>query len=152
MSNKNVSCISKHFNFNCSTCSLRKASCLSLELTGHKTPNPLKLVFSDAWGHSPMFFFSDGFHYFIIFMDVYTKYIRFFPLVTKSMFLLFFNHFKFKLKDSFLLKLNLYKWTKVVSIKKLRIYFNTISIQHRLICPYNHEQNGTVECSHRHII
>ena len=97
-------------------------------------------------------FSADGFHYFIIFMDVYTKYIRFFPLVTKSMFLLFFNHFKFKLKDSFLLKLNLYKWTKVVSIKKLRIYFKTISIQHRLICPYNHEQNGIVKCSHRHII
>ena len=94
MSNKNVSCISKHFNFNCSTCSLRKASCLSLELTGHKTPNPLKLVFSDAWGHSPMFFFSDGFHYFIIFMDVYTKYIRFFPLVTKSDIFIVFQPFQ----------------------------------------------------------
>jgi hypothetical protein len=36
--------------------------------------------------------------------------------------------------------------------KKLRIYFKTISIQHRLIYPYNHEQNDTVECLHRHII
>ena len=37
--------------------------------------------------------------------------------LSNMMFLLFFNNFKLKLKDNFLLKLNLYKWIKVVIIE-----------------------------------
>jgi hypothetical protein len=39
-------------------------------------------------------FSADAFHYFIIFMDVYTKYIRFFPLVTKSDVFIVFQPFQ----------------------------------------------------------
>jgi len=35
---------------------------------------------------------------------------------------------------------------------KLNKFFQTIGIHHRLICPHNHEQNGTVEHRHRHIV
>ncbi|XP_073266434.1 uncharacterized protein [Populus alba] len=63
--------------------SSRKASRLSLGLTGHKTCAPLELVFSDVWGPSLMLS-TDGYRYFVIFVDAYTKYIWFFPLAAKS--------------------------------------------------------------------
>ncbi|XP_073266435.1 uncharacterized protein [Populus alba] len=53
--------------------SSRKASRLSLGFTGHKTCAPLELVFNDVWGPSPMLS-TDGYRYFVIFMDAYTKY------------------------------------------------------------------------------
>jgi histone deacetylase 1/2 len=54
VSNNKVTCTSRVFNFNCSSCPLGKALRLSLGLTGHKTYAPLELVFSDVWGHSLM--------------------------------------------------------------------------------------------------
>jgi len=35
---------------------------------------------------------------------------------------------------------------------KLNKFFQTFGIHHRLICPHTHEQNGSVEHRHRHII
>jgi histone deacetylase 1/2 len=74
ISNNKVACISRVFNFSCSSCPLGKASCLSLGLTGHKTCAPLELVFSDVWGPSPMLS-TYGYRYFVIFVDAYSKYI-----------------------------------------------------------------------------
>jgi hypothetical protein len=54
----------------------------SLRLTGHKTTAPLDLIFNDVWGLSPMFS-SDGFRYFVIFVDAHTKHICYYPLVAK---------------------------------------------------------------------
>jgi len=35
---------------------------------------------------------------------------------------------------------------------KLNSFFKTVGIHHHIICPYTHEQNGTVERRHHHII
>jgi hypothetical protein len=45
---------------------------LSLGPTGHKTSAPAPL------------FSSDGYRYFVIFFDAYTKYVWYYPLVAKS--------------------------------------------------------------------
>jgi histone deacetylase 1/2 len=79
VSNKKISCTSKQFHFNCQACSLGKSLRLSLGPMGHKTSTPLELIFSDIWGPSPMLS-SDDFWYFVIFVDVHTKYILFFFL------------------------------------------------------------------------
>ena len=42
-----------------------------------------ELIFSDVWGPAPLFS-SDGYHYFVIFVDAYTKYVWYYPLVAKS--------------------------------------------------------------------
>jgi len=55
----------------------------SLRPTGHKITAPLDLIFSDVWGPTPMFS-SDGFHYYVIFVDAHTKHIWYYPLVAKS--------------------------------------------------------------------
>jgi histone deacetylase 1/2 len=82
-SNKKVTCTSRPLNFQCPACSLGKSSRLSLGPTGHKTFTPLELVFSDVWGPAPILS-SDGFRYFVIFVDAHTKFIWFYPLSAKS--------------------------------------------------------------------
>jgi hypothetical protein len=50
---------------------------------GNKTTAPLDLIFIDVWG-SAFMFSSDGFRYFIIFIDAHTKYLWYYPLVAQS--------------------------------------------------------------------
>ena len=78
-SNKKVVCTSHHHNFQCQACPLGKSSRLSLGPTSHKTSTPFGLIFSDVWVFTPMLS-SDGFHYFVIFIDAYTKFIWFYPI------------------------------------------------------------------------
>lgn len=89
MSNKKVSCILKHFHFDCQACSLGKSSRLSWRPTSHKTSTPLELSFSDVWGPSFMLSY-DGFQYFFIFMNVHMKYIWFFFLWMQNLMFLWF--------------------------------------------------------------
>jgi len=72
----------KHLNFQCQSCPLEKSSRLSLGPTGHKTFAPLELIFSDVWGLAPLFSL-DGYRYFVIFVDAYTKYVWYYPLVSE---------------------------------------------------------------------
>jgi len=63
-----------------------------LRPTGHKTTALLDLIFSDIWVPAPMFS-SDGFHYFVIFIDMHIEYIWYYPLVVKSDVFSIFQHF-----------------------------------------------------------
>jgi hypothetical protein len=81
-------------------------------------------------------FSSDGFHYFVIFIDAHTKYIWYFPLVERQ----FSHKIKYVQTD----------WGGEYC--KLYSFFQTIGIHHRLIYPRTHEQNGSVERRYRHIV
>jgi len=81
-SNKKVVYTSHPLNFLFQTCPLEKSSRLSLGSMSHQTSTSLELVFSDEWGPAPMLS-SNGFCYFVIFVDVQTNFIWFYPLVLK---------------------------------------------------------------------
>jgi histone deacetylase 1/2 len=77
---------------------------LSLGLTSHKTYALLELIFSDVWGlTSP--FSSYGFHYFVIFVDAYTKYIWYYPFVAKFDVYSVFHQFQILVERQFSLKI-----------------------------------------------
>ena len=80
---KNIICNNKLLNFQYQSCPLEKLSCLSLGPTGHKTSASLQLIFSDVGGLAPLFSLDD-YRYFVIFVDAYTKYVWYYPLVAKS--------------------------------------------------------------------
>jgi histone deacetylase 1/2 len=82
-SNKKVTCTLRPLNFQCPACLLGKSSCLSLGSTGHKTSTPFELIFNDVWG-STLILSSNGFWYFVIFVDAHTKFIWFYPFGAKS--------------------------------------------------------------------
>jgi hypothetical protein len=92
-------------NNNCVECPLGKSSRLTLKTTGHQTRAPLNLIFSDVWGSSPMLS-SDGFCYFVIFLDAHTKFIWFYPLVAKSDVFQIFHQFQALVERQFSLKFN----------------------------------------------
>ena len=102
--NKRVSCTLNQFNFNCHVCPLGKSSRITLKTTGHKTRATLDLIFSDVWGPFPMLS-SDGFCYFVIFMDAHTKFILFYPLVAKSDIFNIFHQFLAFVECQFSLKI-----------------------------------------------
>jgi len=101
LSKNKIMCTSRRSLVQCQACPLGKSSHLSLRLTGHKTSAPLDLIFSDVWGPAPMFS-SDGFRYFIIFIDVHTKYIWYYPLVSKSDVFSIFQRFQLLVERQFL--------------------------------------------------
>jgi len=141
----------KRLNFHCQSCPLGKSSCLSLRPTGHKTSAPLELIFSDVWGPA-LLFSSDGYHYFVIFIDAHTKYIWYYPLVARSDVYSVFHQFQTLVERQFSLKIKSILTYWGCEYRKLSTFFQTIGIHHRLICPHTHEQNGTVERRHRHIV
>jgi hypothetical protein len=124
---------------------------MSLGPTGHKTSAPFELIFSDVWGPAPLFS-SDGYHYFVIFVDAYTKYIWYYPLVAKSDVYSVFHQIQTFVEHQFSLKIKFVQTNWRGKYDKLSTFFKTIGIQHRLICPHTHEQNGIVERHHRHIM
>jgi histone deacetylase 1/2 len=149
-SNKKVVYTSRHLNFQCQACPLGKSSCLSLGPTGHKTSTPLELIFSDVWGPAPMLS-SDGFRYFVIFVDAHTKFIWFYPIAVKSDVFNVFQQFQVLVERQFSRKIKIVQTDWGGEYCKLN-FLKKIGIHHRLICPHTHEQNGTVERRHRHIV
>jgi hypothetical protein len=113
-SNKKVVYTSRPLNFQCQACLLGKTSCLSLGPTGYKTSTFLELIFSDVWSPAPMLS-SDGFRYFVIFVDAHTKFIWFYPIALKSDVFNVFN-FKYLLNVCSLEKSNLFKLIGVINI------------------------------------
>jgi len=151
ISKNKIICNNKRLNFQCQSCPLGKSSRLSLGPTGHKTSAPLELIFSDVWGPAPLFS-SDGYRYFVIFVDAYTKYVWYYPLVAKSDVYSVFHQFQTLVERQFSLKIKSVQTDWGGEYRKLSIFFQTVGIHHRLICPHTHEQNSTVERHHRHIV
>jgi histone deacetylase 1/2 len=104
VSENKIVCTSRRSLTQCQACPLGKSSRLSLRPTGHKTYAPLDLIFSDVWGPAPMFS-SDGFRYFVIFVDARTKYIWYYPLVAKSDVFSTFQRFQTLVERQFSLKI-----------------------------------------------
>ena len=67
----------------CSSCAMGKCSKLPFSSVSCSTSRPLELIHTDIWGPSPTVYVQ-GFRYYIIFVDDYTKYCWFFPLTYKS--------------------------------------------------------------------
>jgi histone deacetylase 1/2 len=72
--------------------------------------------------------------------------------VTKSDVYSVFHQFQTLVERQFSLKIKFGQTDWGGEYRKLSIFFQTVGIHHRLICPHTHEQNGTVERRHRHIV
>ena len=90
----------------------------------HKTPfhissikstRTLEFVYSDVWGPSPIDSI-DGFKYYLIFVDHYTKYIWLYPMKRKSEVSQFSRNLKILWKNSLTILLFLFTLTMVVNL------------------------------------
>lgn len=80
-----INCLTLHqcFHHLCSACQMGKSSRLSLVLKNNYSHNFLELVFSDVRGPVPIPSIS-GYRYFVIFKEIFSKHIWFYPMVCKS--------------------------------------------------------------------
>ena len=92
------------------------------------------------------------FHYFVIFIDAHTKYIWYYPLVAKSDVFSIFQRFQLLVEHQFSHKIKFVQTDWGGEYRKLNIFFQTIGIHHRLICPHTYKQNDSVERRHRYIV
>lgn len=109
----------------------------------------LDLVYTDVWSPSPSI---NGFSYYIIFVDHFTKYIRFYPLKKKLNITSMFICFKSIVENFFK--------TKIVSLYSndggeyigLKSCLDSFGIQHLKTPPHTPQHNGYVERRYRHVI
>ena len=121
----------------CNSCKCNKMHKLPFSSSSIKSSNPLEYVYSDVWGPAPIIF-VDGFRYYLIFVDHYTKYIWVFPMKLKSEVSVIFPRFK-KVVEKFLQRsiISFYSDNGGEFIG-LKNFFETNGISHFLTHPLSH--------------
>jgi len=112
---------------------------------------PLELIYIDVWGPSPVMA-SNGACYYVFFLDVYTKFTWIYVMHKKSQVINIFKTFKTLVENQTGHKICALQTDNVREYLSLTPFLHQHGIHHRLICPYTHEQNGSVERKHRHIV
>ncbi|KAC9592594.1 hypothetical protein E3N88_45594 [Mikania micrantha] len=136
--------------FHCDACSLNKSHKLPFGENSFKVSKPLELVYSDVWG--PVKISNDGYQYYVIFVDFFSKYIWLYPIKRKSDVSTLFPIFKTLVEKFFK--------TSLVSLFSdnggeyigLIPYLQQHGISHFTTPPHTPEQNGVAERRHRHIV
>ena len=95
---------------------------------------------------------NNGFHYYIIFMDVFSRYLWIFPLAKKSDALNVFISFKNKIERLLDYKIKIFQSNNGGEYLKFKKFLDSQHFSHRYSCPYTPEQNGLAERRHRQII
>ena len=135
----------------CISCQCNKSHKLPFSSTSLKSTVPLEFLYADVWGPSPVSSI-DGYHYYLLLVDHFTKYCWFYPLQHKSDVDSTFVQFTTMVENQFSCKLkNLYSDNGGEFIK-LRSFLTTHGISHYTTTPHTPQQNGTIERRHRHVV
>ena len=150
------SCISLSNALNktiCSSCALGKSSKLPFASVSCISSKHLELLHTDVWGPTPLLSIK-GYHYYIIFVDDYTKYTWFFPHTSKSDVFDIFVKFKSlveNLLSSKIVTIRSDSGGEFLSLKFIN-YLQLHGISHQLSYPHTPEQNGCAERKYRHLV
>jgi histone deacetylase 1/2 len=127
-----------------------KSHQLPFPILNHVYTAPLELIYTDVWG--PAIPSVGGYKYYVSFIDDFTKHTWIYFLYAKSDVGSTFYRFQKHVE----LLLN----TKIKSVqsdwggeyRRLHKYFLDHGITHYISCPHIHQQNGSAERKHRHIV
>jgi histone deacetylase 1/2 len=134
----------------CDACQQGKSHQLPFSLSIHVITAPLEIIYSDVWG--PAQPSVSGHTYYVSFIDGYIRFTWLSLLKRKNdvfdVFMQFQRHVERLLNK------------KIIHVQtdwggeyiKLNQFFSNIGISHRVSCPHTHQQNGTIESKHRHIV
>ena len=137
-------------SFSCSFCTINKSQKLPFPKSSITSSSPLVVIFSDVLT-SPVFSF-DGFHYYFIFVDHFTKYIWFYPLSCKSDVHLTFVTLKQLVENYFTITIKTLYTDNGGEFLALWSFLTTHGITHFTTPPHTPKHNGYSECRHRHIV
>jgi histone deacetylase 1/2 len=134
----------------CDACQQGKSHQLPFLLSTRVTTAPLEIIYSDVWG--PAHVSTSGHQFYVSFIDAYSRSTWLYLLKHKSdvfkVFLQFQQHVERLLGR------------KIIHVQsdwggeyhRLNQFFTDIGISHRVSYPHTHQQNGTAERKHRHIV
>ena len=135
----------------CPACRHGKSHQLPFSMSNHPSHVPLELIFSNVWGPSPILS-NNGARYYVIFVDHFSKFSWLYPIQCKFDVFTIFPKFQAYVKRLFDRKIKSIQTDGGREFQKLRPFFASHGIHHRLTCPHTNEQNGSVERKHRHIV
>ena len=111
------------------------------------------MVHSDVWGLAPINL-SNGYRYYLLFVDYFSRFSWLFLLKHKSEVLTTFKHFKATVENQ-LSKQIKYLRTDCggeYTSNAFTDFCSSHGITHQFSCPHTPQQNGIMERKHRHII
>ena len=114
---------------------------------------PFELVHTDLWGLAPLTSIN-GFQYYVIFVDHYTRFTWLYLLHNKSEVYSKVVQFHAMIQTQFSATLKTLRSDGggEYTSKLFESYLSSHGIHHQLSCPYTPQQNGLVERKHRHLI
>jgi transposase InsO family protein len=109
------------------------------------------MIFSDVWGHASLS--VGGFKYYISFINDFSKFSWMYLMHDRTkaphIFLQFQSHVERLLNTK--IKCVQSDWGGEYQ-KIHNTFFCSMGITHRVSCPHTHQQNGSAERKHRHIV
>ena len=136
--------------FSCFDCLLNKTHKLPFHTNSIHSNRPLQYIYSDVWS-SPLIS-QDGYKYYVIFVDHYTRYTWLYPLKLKSQVLPTFIAFQALVEKRFNQKIVTLYSDNGGEFIGLRAHLTAHGISHLTSPPHTPEHNGISERKHRHIV
>lgn len=134
----------------CSACQQAKSHQLPYSKSSSVSSHPLELVFSDVWGPAPE---SAGrYKYYVSFIDDFSKFTWIYLLKSKSEVFQKFHEFQNLVERLFDRKIITMQTDWGGEYEKLHSFCTKVGISHHVSCPHTHQQNGSAERKHRHIV
>jgi transposase InsO family protein len=134
----------------CDACHCNKSHKLSFSTSTITSTRPLQIIFSDVWTSLIMSY--DGFKYYVIFVDHFTKYIWLYPLKQKSHVKDIFIRFKAITKKHFNQNIHTLYSDNGGEYVALTNLLALHGISHRTTPPHTPEHNGFSKRRHLHIV
>lgn len=135
----------------CSACACGKSQKLPSPSYPNVYTNPLELLYSDLWGPAPIPS-NNGNLYYLSIIDAFSRYTWIYPIKRKSDTLETFIHFQTLVENQVGTTIKAIQTDWGGEFRPFQNFLKTHGIAHRVTCPHAHQQNGTVERKHKHIV
>uniref|UniRef100_A0A2N9HU52 Integrase catalytic domain-containing protein n=1 Tax=Fagus sylvatica TaxID=28930 RepID=A0A2N9HU52_FAGSY len=118
-----------------------------------KSEFPLHVLHADLWGPAPIQSYN-GFRYYLVIVDDYTKFCWVYLLKNKSDTFTTFQQFKAMAEKHYNSSIHFLRTDcgSEFTSTAFNSYCATFGIIHHLTCPHTPQQNGVAERKHRHLI
>ncbi|KAM0877932.1 hypothetical protein ACQ4PT_035216 [Festuca glaucescens] len=134
----------------CDPCQQAKSHQLPYPVSTSVSKVPLEQIFSDVWGPAPL---SVGKHaYYVSFIDDFSKFTWIYLLKKRSDVYQVFLDFQQYVERQFNSKIITMQTDWGGEYEKLNGFFQRVGIAHHVSYPHAHQQNGSAERKHRHIV
>jgi hypothetical protein len=135
----------------CSACLQSKSKQLSFSPSFSQYTSPLDLIYTDVWGPSPIYS-QHGFKYYVSFLDASSRYTWLYPMTKKSDAFNIFLQFQKYVERFFNTQIKLVQSDWGGEYRTISAFFKNCGIVHRVSCPHTHQQQGSIERKHRHVV